>query len=293
MRRKVGAGLVGVLGLVLAAGAQEPKAPAGGDKIDAVAQELVEAHNRERAEAKLPPLKPEARLMAAARQHARDMAEHDKMTHEGSDGSSPADRVKKAGYPYLGMGENVAAGQETPAEAMRTWMNSPPHKKNILGEFSEMGAARAEGDDGKPYWCVVFGRPLPQLKANDAAGEVVERLNRERAEAKLAPFRVDPQLEAAARRQAQQLAKRGSLGSEKGEDGRAALDRLSRTNRYRMLGESAASGVPTAREFVKSLMDSPGHKKNVLGKFNLIGVGYATAEDGTPYWTLIFGVGRS
>ena len=50
--------------------------------------EVVKAHNRIRAEAKMPALAISTKLQAAARRHAKDMAAHDKMTHKGSDGSS-------------------------------------------------------------------------------------------------------------------------------------------------------------------------------------------------------------
>jgi uncharacterized protein YkwD len=38
-------------------------------------------------------------------------------------------------------------------------MKSPPHKRNILGNFSEIGAACATASDGTLYWCVSFGLP--------------------------------------------------------------------------------------------------------------------------------------
>ncbi len=73
------------------------------------------------------------------------MAEHKQLTHEGSDGSNPGTRIKRTGYVFKGYGENVAQGQETVADAMRAWIESPPHRKNILGDFTEMGARRRQG----------------------------------------------------------------------------------------------------------------------------------------------------
>src|SRR5437763_9878267 len=87
--------------------------PPSGPADDPTTEALIAAHNKERAERKLPPLAAEPRLTAAAKAHAADMASHKKMAHEGSDGSAPADRVRRAGYTYLKTGENVAAGQET------------------------------------------------------------------------------------------------------------------------------------------------------------------------------------
>jgi uncharacterized protein YkwD len=124
-----------------------------------VREKLIAAHNQIRAEAKLAALAVSNKLQTAAEQHARDMAERRKMTHEGSDGSSPLDRIKAQGYNYRRAAENIAAGRYTLDRLMNGWMESPPHKKNILGSFSQIGAACAIAEDGKRYWCVTFGLP--------------------------------------------------------------------------------------------------------------------------------------
>ena len=120
---------------------------------------VVTAHNRERREAGLTALKLNAKLTAAARAHAADMAKRDKMSHTGGDGSTPFDRMKSAGYRYRRAAENIARGQFTTAKLMTMWMNSPPHKRNILGSYTEIGAACATDAAGQSYWCVDFGTP--------------------------------------------------------------------------------------------------------------------------------------
>lgn len=122
-------------------------------------EQVVEAHNRTRVEEDLPPLRVSNRLREAAERHARDMAERGKMGHTGGDGTSPMDRIEQAGYRYRRAGENVAHGRFTTQELMQGWLDSPGHRKNILGGFSEIGVARAEGGDGTSYWCVTFGLP--------------------------------------------------------------------------------------------------------------------------------------
>jgi len=121
--------------------------------------ELVKAHNRLRADAKLPALAISPKLREAARVHAEDMASHGKMTHKGSDGSSAIDRITAQGYSYRRAGENIAAGHFTIDGLMKGWMDSPPHKRNILGSFSQIGVAYATAENGKRYWCVTFGLP--------------------------------------------------------------------------------------------------------------------------------------
>ncbi len=122
--------------------------------------EVYEAHNRIRLAAKLPRLQPSQKLEAAARRHAEDMARSKAMTHSGSDGSTPFDRIKAAGYVYRRAGENVAVARFGVERLMKGWMDSPHHKANILGSFSQIGVAYATGSDGKRYWCVTFGLPM-------------------------------------------------------------------------------------------------------------------------------------
>jgi len=43
------------------------------------------------------------------------------------DGSDPAQRVERAGYRYRATGENIAAGQMKPEEAVAGWIKSPQH----------------------------------------------------------------------------------------------------------------------------------------------------------------------
>jgi uncharacterized protein YkwD len=120
---------------------------------------LVDTHNRIRAEHHLAPLSPSGPLEAAAREHARDMARWHVMAHRGSDLSSPFRRMARQGYNFRRAGENVAAGYPSVDAVMTGWMRSLGHRRNILGRFSEIGAACATATDGTPYWCVTFGEP--------------------------------------------------------------------------------------------------------------------------------------
>jgi uncharacterized protein YkwD len=269
--------------------AQDPPAKEATRDDQGLVAALIEAHNRERAQEKRPPLKLNAKLEAAARVHARDMAKHQKMTHTGSDGSTSAQRVERQGYHYQDVGENVAYGQKTVAEVMDTWMNSQGHKKNILDPaFTEIGAARAFDEEGTPYWCVDFGRPIPQLDPGDAAGALVAALNKARADAGKPPMSVDPKLAEIARRHAREMAEKDKLDT-KDSDGLSPLERIQKQRlRYQAFGQSDASGQPTAADVLKSWLDSKVHKDNLLGPYSRIGVGYATAKGGTPYWSVIF-----
>ncbi len=131
------------------------------EALEEIVTKLVEAHNKERANEDLPPLELNKKLTAAAQKHAEDMAEHQKMSHEGSNGSTPFKRMEKEGYKYMRAGENVAWGQRSVKQVTKVWMESETHRHNILDRYTEIGVGYATDTDGVPYWCVTFGTPLP------------------------------------------------------------------------------------------------------------------------------------
>ena len=99
----------------------------------------------------------------AALSHSRDMAEHRYFSHKGRDGQGAAERALRAGYRWLRIGENIAAGQNSPAEVVAGWLSSPGHCANIMqGGFTEMGAAYAINQSRtgeRIYWTQVFAAP--------------------------------------------------------------------------------------------------------------------------------------
>lgn len=102
-------------------------------------------------------------LAQAAREHSSDMATHRRFSHRGSDNSEVAQRASRAGYRWRHIGENIAAGQTSPQEAVAGWLESPGHCANLMNpDFSEMGAGYAVSRARMPgfaYWTQVFGTP--------------------------------------------------------------------------------------------------------------------------------------
>ncbi|MFE4053393.1 CAP domain-containing protein [Streptomyces sp. YIM B13518] len=134
--------------------ASSPAATGGADASGAVAK-VVELVNAERAKAGCSPVKANSTLAEAAQDHSEDMAASGTMSHTGSDGSSPGDRITRAGYSWSTYGENVAYGYSTPEQVMTGWMNSPGHKENILNcAFEEIGVGLAQPGS---YWTQDFG----------------------------------------------------------------------------------------------------------------------------------------
>ena len=119
--------------------------------------------NQYRIDHKLKPLKLNAELTAAAKLHSRDLAKWDRISHYGSDGSTPWDRVKRSGYKPRVTAENVGTGQISFEEVMRGWKDSPGHNKNLLmPEVEHMGIALVQDPktEFKSYWTLVLGASM-------------------------------------------------------------------------------------------------------------------------------------
>jgi uncharacterized protein YkwD len=263
-----------------AAPASRP-ATEGDKQASATADALLAAHNRERQKDGRGPLVLSDKLSAAAAVHAKDMAAHRKLDHTGSDSSTAADRIKRQGYVYIDIGENIADGQESVAEVMNTWMTSPPHRENVLGNFTEMGTARVEGERGVAYWCVDFGKPMPSLKPAEAAAAVVKAINKDRRARHKPALKADSKLGKAAVAYAAAMAAKDTLKLQ--DDPLKVMGSPGAPGRELLLKLSA--NVPTPEEVTKSLV---GETAKETDPFEWIGVGYAVAKSGTPYWCAIF-----
>ncbi|MFI9586756.1 CAP domain-containing protein [Streptomyces sp. NPDC052236] len=138
-----------------AAPAASAPAPSSTPAVSGASARIAELVNSERAKAGCAPLAVNAKLTKAAQDHSKDMADHQNMSHTGSGGSSPGDRITGAGYSWSTYGENVAAGYATPESVMAGWMSSPGHKDNILNcAFKEIGVGLAQPGN---YWTQDFG----------------------------------------------------------------------------------------------------------------------------------------
>ncbi len=125
-----------------------------------MARDLI---NQYRADNGLKPLKLDAELTLAAKAHARDLSKWDRISHYGSDGSNPWDRVKRTGYKAKLAAENVGTGQVNFEEVLRGWKNSPGHNKNLLlGDAEHMGLALVYDPktEFKSFWTLVLGSKM-------------------------------------------------------------------------------------------------------------------------------------
>lgn len=119
--------------------------------------EIAQLVNKERASRGLPMLKLSEELSNIARVKSEDMRDSTYFDHNSPGYGSPFQMIREFGLEYKTAGENIAKGQATPEAAMRAWMNSDEHKKNILNlNFTEIGIGYTVDAYGTPYWTQQF-----------------------------------------------------------------------------------------------------------------------------------------
>jgi uncharacterized protein YkwD len=125
--------------------------------------------NAERARHRLRPLRLNHKLSTAAQRHSRAMARKRFFSHTSPGGASFVDRIRSTGYlsgaRSWTVGENIAYGsgsRSTPRSIGSAWMNSPPHRANILSSsFRSIGIGVASGTPvggGGGTYTTDFGR---------------------------------------------------------------------------------------------------------------------------------------
>ena len=160
------------LAVLLLAAACATAAPPTTKKADLpqVERLVIEGTNQFRAGESRVVLRTNAELEKAARDFAEYMARTGKFDHV-VDGSTPASRVKAAGYTYCRIGENLARfysthGFTTPDLGKRLvegWKESPGHRRNMLEpDVIETGVAvvHRRHDGIEDFYAVqLFGKP--------------------------------------------------------------------------------------------------------------------------------------
>jgi uncharacterized protein YkwD len=125
-----------------------------------MARDVINAYRKQNG---LKPVKLDATLTNAAKAHSRDLAKWDRISHYGSDGSNPWDRVKRTGYNARLAAENVGTGQIDFNEVMKGWQQSPGHNKNLLlADAEHIGIALVTDPktEFKTFWTLVLASPM-------------------------------------------------------------------------------------------------------------------------------------
>lgn len=120
----------------------------------------LETVNALRQAAGVAPLAADRALTNSAAAHSRDMARQSRPWHFGSDGSSPLDRARRAGYAGQFLGEAISETYETELETIGAWMEQPDTRAILLDPAArDLGFSFYQESNGKIWWTLVTGRP--------------------------------------------------------------------------------------------------------------------------------------
>ena len=144
--------------LVTGSGASASSCPNTEVEVTGMSQTTMEDSilcliNEERSAYGVPPVQPNASLREAALSHSEEMVSQGYFEHTSPAGVTFVDRIAAAGYTRDArsweVGENLVWGTgplSTPQSLVTGWMNSPPHRENLLGtSFREIGIAAVVG----------------------------------------------------------------------------------------------------------------------------------------------------
>ncbi|WP_035366240.1 divisome-associated lipoprotein DalA [Pseudodonghicola xiamenensis] len=126
--------------------------------VSKIQYRMLDSVNSLRQAAGLQPVTLNAQLTAAAATHSRDMSVQNRPWHFGSDGSSPLDRVRRAGYYGEMLGENISETYETELETLAAWMDEPGTRAVLLDKNArDLGFAWYQEPAGKIWWTLLMG----------------------------------------------------------------------------------------------------------------------------------------
>lgn len=108
--------------------------------------------NSQRASVGLPGVGSHSGLAGVAARHAAEMASANQLFHSANLGSKVS-----AVLAWQGVGENVGVGTSLSA-VNSMFMQSAPHRANILGNFNLVGVGTATGADGRVWVAQIFAR---------------------------------------------------------------------------------------------------------------------------------------
>ncbi|HEY1469847.1 MAG TPA: CAP domain-containing protein [Candidatus Acidoferrum sp.] len=138
--------------------------------------QLLEAANRDRAAAGLRPLQWDVSLAAAARQHAQRMVQANALSHQFPGEPLLQQRATQAGAHFSVIAENVAQGPSA-SHLHQQWMNSPPHRANLLDpDLNAVGIAVVQSG-GTLFAVEDFSRAVPALNLDAQELQVAAQLS--------------------------------------------------------------------------------------------------------------------
>ncbi len=153
-----------------------PSQTASSNAIQPEAWQIVQLANQSRAQAGAGPLRWDAALATAARQHCLRMAANSSISHQYAGEPDVSERAAQAGARFSLIEENVAIAP-TPYEIHDAWMHSPGHRSNLLNpQVDHVGVAVVAGRNGL-YAVADYERAVPELSQSQIESQVAGLLH--------------------------------------------------------------------------------------------------------------------
>ena len=245
------------------------------------ADEVFRLINEERKKSGLAEYKTEEQLKNAANQRVREIAE----------GASKSTALKDNNIQFSSYSENSIIADMSVNDIFNRILKSS--KDLILNKTFTHAAVGVYENNGRKYWVMIYVASRnnditrDKLDADKERKRVVELANIARKDnGTSSSLILDPTLTEAAQKRAEELIKLFSHTRPNGSQFLTVLKEYNIT--YNTSGENIANGQVDADDVMKSWLNSPGHRANILnGKFGKIGVGVFEYNN-SLYWVQIF-----
>jgi len=257
---------------------------------DEVRHQLLDLINEERAAAGAGPLHLREPLNRVAQQNAEEARDNQGAMYDEKSIPRIQARLRQTGYEAHGWHQAFVAGRENP-DALVAWIkreNPDAYKSLTAPDYQELGIGISDLQ-GTPLYDFFlawresesFARQTASLAdLNQARADMLVRVNAERAKAGRPPLKLDPHLNEAAQKHAEDMLLRSYYSH-------FSLEKTSPQDRVRKAGyaphivaENIARGPFTVDEAMDNWMLSREHRGNLLHPaFRDLGVGIAVGRN--------------
>ena len=143
--------------------------------------------------------------------------------------------------------------------------------------------------DSPPVTAATFDSVHFESPEAELMSKIVTKTNQQRNAAGCGQLDVDQELIVASKKQSRYMARTGNF-SHIGRGGSTFAGRAHAAGYAAPAAENIAWGFDSATEVMTAWMASPAHRDNILNcDARSIGTGVSYSEDGTPYFTQVFG----
>jgi uncharacterized protein YkwD len=130
--------------------------------------------------------------------------------------------------------------------------------------------------------------PTPKVVMNSSELAILNRVNEYRQSKNMPPLTIDPVISAQAKVHSERMARVGKITHDGFND---RVESVAKEIVYRSASENVGYNVGYAQPeaiAVEDWINSPGHQKNMVGRYDLTGIGSAQNSKGEYYFTQIF-----